>query len=1019
MGNNGSAERAHGQHATMPPRSKHHLPVDPDIDLSNLFHVLDAEHRGFLTLKELIRASDDWPLPHSIPALFFFDHEKNGTLSCAELGEIVGACREEKRCALQNLDSNPKFRELIKQASAAGVSDCSQHNITSFRKVSNNCNIRRHYSRVPSANASPQTSHNGSAGYLSDQCDNSSVGSYESHGIEEQTHGHMHRSPDAPKPPALARIASEAGGDSGFSSDDEAEEDDCVTDNAPIARDELERHQDNCGVTVLVPDCLSPNPAASKSSSPCHNKPGPISSRTVAMYCSQREFEDLKEAGEIRHAVNSHGRKVPVLEAGSTTAVDAAVVEKVNKDFLRKMAGQLLTNDGTRELFMQWLWKLTDFSRSGAVSTDDLALLLQVLEEDGINVEELVFNQDITVPLKQRIMDEFDTSHSGIMTRDAFMVFADLVTREYEFWENRHLDTIGDYELGRSLGNGSSGIVRSAFHVESKQTFAAKIIKKGNCSDLSRLDREIQSLKIMSDHEAVVDLVEVLETEDNLVLILELCGGGSLVDITRLYPDEKMPEDVARHFMHQMFDAVASCHANGVCHRDVRLDNMLLSNSGVLKVTDFGHSGIFSPEWDIFQTSLVGSIYNLSPEQVAGQCYSGEKIDVWSAGIVLYSLLVGRPPFFDADTVALLQSITTGTFELPGFLSDDAQDLIRSMIRVRREDRPCLRECLQHPWFKGGPRTPPVMDVVHIPVDNFFKKRPDLAEMIFAGTVHEYRLHFHLAEEEEDEKAGMDWCLKCHCPNMGIKFSIGLVTKPAPSEERDSLNPGRIGLATPTKLTWGGKSEPVSIIVEQTDAMVDESGYDEDDEEDAPTDSHVTKGRHDEPFTEIRKQIAEFPAKRIPPALPMSSSPRQEAVKVPQDAQIPEMGSLSLSDGGKSESPTSSATPPLRALTQKSSCSDIRSKACRFQPFVQVNLREGDAGLFLKVCRNLKLICDTKLADAAHSYRSSFGGRFEGRKSGGMRRNVSDIFVQTGSESSPSTTLRKPPPGPSPLYKPQ
>eukprot|EP00179_Madagascaria_erythrocladioides_P009103 CAMPEP_0198310596 /NCGR_PEP_ID=MMETSP1450-20131203/2618_1 /TAXON_ID=753684 ORGANISM="Madagascaria erythrocladiodes, Strain CCMP3234" /NCGR_SAMPLE_ID=MMETSP1450 /ASSEMBLY_ACC=CAM_ASM_001115 /LENGTH=982 /DNA_ID=CAMNT_0044013439 /DNA_START=634 /DNA_END=3582 /DNA_ORIENTATION=+ len=934
-----------------------------DCEMASLFRFLDSEHRGFLTLKELIHAAPHTALPHSIPALFFFDHEKNGTLSPSELAEIVGTCREEKRCALQDLNSNPAFRDLIEKASAAGVRDCSKHDISSFRRLSNNCNIRRHYCR---AESSPRERGNkpcdtSEASSVASTCDAASV---EDHSL-------------------VARRLSEklGGGDSGFDSDDEAED------------EEEEVTPRSKPVKVLVPDTL-PTPI---SASPQHKQD--VAAKTVAMYCSQREFEALKEAGGIHTTVAPDGKKVALLESGSTTAVDAAVVDKVNKEFLRKMAAQLLNNDGAREQFMQWLWKLTDISRTGLVDTEDIGLLLQVLDEDGIDVTELVFNQDRTLPMKQRIMTEFETTHSGKLTRDDFMVFADLVTREYEYWETRHLDCIGDYELGRTLGRGSSGIVRSAVHVDTKMKFAAKIIKKGNCSDLSKLDREIQSIQIMSDHPGVVDLHEVLETDDNLVLILELCGGGSLVDITRLYLEEKMPEDVTRHFMSQMFDALASCHENGVCHRDVRLDNMLIDNDGSVKITDFGHAGIFSPEWDLFQTSLVGSIYNLSPEQIAGQCYSGEKIDVWSAGIALYSLLVGRPPFFDADTVQLLQSITTGTFELPGFLSEEAQDLIKTMIRVRREERPSLRKCLQHPWFSTGPKTVPVMNVVNIPVDRFFKRRPDLAEMLVAGTVHEYRLHFHLSDEQGDyDSSAVDWQLKCLDPNMGIKFSISLISKPPADDttvDSQSLHePSRIGrLEDSGRPSLVVPSPSKSILVRQSEDFVDESGYDEDDEEDAEEGDHTTKGRNvEEPFTQIRQQIAEYPSKRIPPSLTFSVSPRGSSIAVPEKAEIDKIPSMSL---GPASVPS--------VARRKSSHSDVRSMADQFQPFVEVRLCEGDSGLFLKVCRNLKKICDTKLANAAAVYRS----KFEGRRTGSLRRNVSDLFLRhdepsTGSDASAS-----------------
>lgn len=533
-----------------------------------------------------------------------------------------------------------------------------------------------------------------------------------------------------------------------------------------------------------------------------------VNDRTIGMFSSQREFDSVASSSGRLQRLRSDSdtsftdsdlsdHVVSSLDAKSVTALDAAVIEKVTRANIAKLADQLHT-EGSREAFMQWLWRLVDSSGTGVVSLDELRVFLEALSEDGIDLEELVFYKERGVPLEERILNEFDTSHSGLLTRDEFMVLADLVTREYEFWENRHLDCIGDYELGRTVGRGSSGVVRAAIHVVTRRKFAVKIIKKGNCSDLSRLDREIQSLTVVQ-HPNVVSLEEVLDSEDNTFLVMTLCGGGSLIDIVRLYPEERMPEATARFYLRQLFDALAYCHANGICHRDVRLDNIMLGNSGVLKLTDFGHSGIYTPGWDLFSTSLVGSIFNLSPEQIAGRCYSGEKIDVWSAGVLVYCLLVGHPPFYDSDTRKLIDSITTGTFEIPSFVSPLAADFIRLMINVVPDDRPPLATMRRHPWFLEGPENAPVMDVVTIPVDPLYKWRPDLAEMIMAGTIHEHNLHFHLSDTHNPKSCpadlrGQDWALKCLCPNMDIKFSVSLFTK-EPTEM--AVSNGRCPISRP------------------------------------------------------------------------------------------------------------------------------------------------------------------------------------------------------------------------------
>ncbi|KAI0557064.1 calcium-dependent tyrosine protein kinase [Gracilaria domingensis] len=263
---------------------------------------------------------------------------------------------------------------------------------------------------------------------------------------------------------------------------------------------------------------------------------------------------------------------------------------------------------------------------------------------------------------------------------------------------------------------------------------------------------------------------------------MELCGGGSMIDIVRLYPEERMPEETARFFLRQVLEALSYCHSIGICHRDVRLDNLMLDNEGNMKITDFGHSGMYTPGWDMFSSALVGSVYNLSPEQIMGHVYSGERIDIWSAGVAVYCLLVGRPPFYEPEVNALLERVLACDFEIPDFVSPSAADFIRCMIRGAPEERIPLQQMLHHPWFYDGPEFGPSMNVVVIPVDKFFEKRPDIAEMIMAMTIYQHHLHFHLADTQNPRAAplslrGQDWTLKCLCPKNDIKFTVSLFTR--------------------------------------------------------------------------------------------------------------------------------------------------------------------------------------------------------------------------------------------------
>lgn len=713
-------------------------------DASTMFHTLDVEGKEYLTIKDLMAAtSAGLMMPHSLPALYFFDEAKGGTLTLAEFVLLVQFCRSEKLKVEEALRHDKQLRDLIHRASKAGVKDCSIHGRSSFRRFSSYCNVRSVFSSRQTFKASA-------------------------------THPCFGASSAAASASVPPRYPSSA----------------CADD--PLALQTPSDFSDSgMSHTVVLQTCHT-------STEFHHDSESPVSSdqevprtsidldipqmATISMYSAQKEFDPNPDISNESSCDPDSG------DPKNRTALDAAVLENIMHTNIHKLA-DLLHTEGSREQFMAWLWNLVNFNHSGVVTLEELRVFLAALSEDGIDLEELVFYKEVGVPLEECIINEFDTTHAGLLSRDEFMVLADLVTREYEFWENRHLERIGDYELGRTIGRGSSGVVRFAVHVETRQKVAIKIIKKGKCSDLSRLDREIQSL-MAAKHKNIVVLEEVLDSKNNLFVVMGLCGGGSLVDIVRLYPEERMPEETARFFIRQVFEALAFCHRNGICHRDIRLDNLMLDNDGSVKLTDFGHSGIYAPGWDLFSTSLVGSVYNLSPEQIRGNLYSGEKIDVWSAGVAVYCLLVGRPPFFEPEVTPLLESITTCDFEIPSFLSQKARDFIRCMIRGTPEDRISVQQMLHHPWFYDGPEYRPSMNVVVIPVDAFFKTRPDIAEMIMAITIYQHNLHFHLGDSQNptcspEDHRGQEWTLKCLCPKNDIKFTISLFTRePSTIEEK-------------------------------------------------------------------------------------------------------------------------------------------------------------------------------------------------------------------------------------------
>lgn len=159
----------------------------------------------------------------------------------------------------------------------------------------------------------------------------------------------------------------------------------------------------------------------------------------------------------------------------------------------------------------------------------------------------------------------------------------------------------------------------------------------------------------------------------------------------------KMQEDKARQFFQQMVCAVEYCHRHKIVHRDLKPENLLLDDHLHVKIADFGLSNIMT-DGNFLKTSC-GSPNYAAPEVISGKLYAGPEVDVWSCGVILYVLLVGRLPFDDDYIPALFKKIAQGNYHVPNYLSPGAARLIRKMLQVSPVNRYTVQEIRQDPWF--------------------------------------------------------------------------------------------------------------------------------------------------------------------------------------------------------------------------------------------------------------------------------------------------------------------------------
>jgi calcium-dependent protein kinase len=263
---------------------------------------------------------------------------------------------------------------------------------------------------------------------------------------------------------------------------------------------------------------------------------------------------------------------------------------------------------------------------------------------------------------------------------------------------------LDNYDVLKQLGKGGYGKVYEVMNKKTKEIRACKHLSKLSIKNLEKFEREIEILR-KADHPNIIKLYEIFESKRSFYLIMEECKGGEVFDriIEHIQNKEMYSEKNAAIILRQMMSAVEYCHNNGIAHRDLKPENLLYLNQGSednnsIKVIDFGLSQVISPNKKL--KTKVGTAYYVSPEILQGS-YS-EKCDIWSAGVILYILLSGDPPFNGPSDIAIYKKIAQMDFDFPeakwANISDEAKDLIKHMITPENE-RYNARQVMEHKWM--------------------------------------------------------------------------------------------------------------------------------------------------------------------------------------------------------------------------------------------------------------------------------------------------------------------------------
>ncbi|KAG8048695.1 hypothetical protein GUJ93_ZPchr0009g585 [Zizania palustris] len=266
------------------------------------------------------------------------------------------------------------------------------------------------------------------------------------------------------------------------------------------------------------------------------------------------------------------------------------------------------------------------------------------------------------------------------------------------------------YSLGRKLGQGQFGTTYLCVDKATGKEYACKSIAKRKLvtdEDVEDVRREIQIMHHLAGHPSIISIKGAYEDAVAVHVVMELCAGGELFDriVRKGHYTERQAAELARVIV----SVVESCHSLGVMHRDLKPENFLFvgnEEDAPLKTIDFGLSMFFRPG-EVF-TDVVGSPYYVAPE-VLRKSY-GQEADVWSAGVIIYILLCGVPPFWAETEQGIFEQVLQGSLDFESdpwpIVSEGAKDLLRQVLVRDPKKRLTAHQVLCHPWLQMSGSAP-------------------------------------------------------------------------------------------------------------------------------------------------------------------------------------------------------------------------------------------------------------------------------------------------------------------------
>lgn len=256
--------------------------------------------------------------------------------------------------------------------------------------------------------------------------------------------------------------------------------------------------------------------------------------------------------------------------------------------------------------------------------------------------------------------------------------------------------SVAGYQMGEVLGRGAHGCVVKGFSTTTGDFVAIKqILKKAGDEQTSSIVKEAQILQNLS-HPNIVQVSEIIETDQHVNLVMEYMANGSLLDILKRFGT--FPESLVASYIDQVLSGISYLHEHNIIHRDIKASNLLITGDGAVKLADFGLAALFNEE-QVQDGNVVGSPYWMAPEIIELSPHLPAS-DIWSLGCCCIELLTGFPPYFDLNPMsALFKIVEEKSPPFPKDISVELSDFLTKCFEKVPVQRTSAKGLLKHSWI--------------------------------------------------------------------------------------------------------------------------------------------------------------------------------------------------------------------------------------------------------------------------------------------------------------------------------